>query len=374
MNTLEHAILAPSSADRWVRCTGSVQLCQRYPEADDTPSSMEGTAAHWVCSEYLVGRYPPLNTLAPNGIAVTDEMIEGAQLYCDSFPAEVLQPGSSLRCENRVSATRIHAECWGTPDADWIANGCINVADYKFGHGYVNEFENYQMICYLVGVLDELPHFDDQTMRFNLAIIQPRCYHRDGTVRRWTGLVADLRPLINKLIYAAQMALSDKAELHVGHHCNHCPAIHACPAAQVAAQDAFDLAQATLPSPMDATSLGLLLRKLKRAQDVLKAMGNGLEEEAEARIRGGEAVAGFGLAAGRGRIDWDKSPEEIEVLGSMFGVDLTKKGLITPTQAKAALKKKGIDEAVISAYSSLKSGALQLTQSDDTLTRRVFGT
>lgn len=80
-----HSILAPSGAERWVNCTGSVELCRQFPERDDSPAAREGEAAHWVASEALSGRSVAVGALAPNGTAITAEMIEGAELYVSAI-------------------------------------------------------------------------------------------------------------------------------------------------------------------------------------------------------------------------------------------------------------------------------------------------
>ena len=350
-------------------------MCQQFPEPADSPKSMEGTAAHWVCAEFLAGHDQiAIGTLAPNGIAVTQEMVEGAQMYVDSFPHDALGPGGSLVAEYRVIAPSIHpTDCWGTLDARYIKNNTVHIKDYKFGHAYVDVFQNWQMIAYAAATLDEMPQLDDRLMRFEFTIVQPRCFHADGPVRTWSVQASDLRGYFNILRAAAEKALSPLASLEVGPHCAYCPAIHACPAAQKAAQSAFDLAQSVIPSPLDPASLSLLLRRIKTATNTLKAMSGGLEEEAESRIRHGERIPGFDLIPGRGKTEWSKPPGEIEALGALFGTDFRKTGCITPIQARKMLKDRGMDEGVVAAYSEAKSGALQLGETNMAEMAAVFG-
>lgn len=123
---------------------------------------------------------------------------------------------------------------------------------------------------------------------------------------------------------------------------------------------------------MTPEALGLMLRRVQAAADMLKAMKGGLEEEAEALIRSGTSVPGFQLQPGRGKTDWNKSVDEIVALGDMFGIDLRKAGTKTPLQATKILAEAGIDGSVISGYSSQVSGGLQLVQSDVSQLRRVF--
>lgn len=81
-----HAILAPSSAGCWVVCPGARAIRQAFPEEGDTAAAMEGTAAHWVFEQMLAAKRVDAvsaGDVAPNGVEVTEEMIDGAELFCD---------------------------------------------------------------------------------------------------------------------------------------------------------------------------------------------------------------------------------------------------------------------------------------------------
>jgi hypothetical protein len=138
-------------------------------------------------------------------------------------------------------------------------------------------------------------------------------------------------------------------------------------------QSTFDLAQTPIPSPLDPASLSLLLRRVKAAMGTLKAMGGGLEEEAESRIRQGERVPGFDLIPGRGKTEWNKSLDEVQSLGVLLGADFRKAGCVTPIQAKKMLKDRGMDEGIVAAYSEAKSGSLQLGETNMAEMAAVFG-
>ena len=92
----EHAFLAPSSAFRWVHCAAAPSMEAAYPELEPSPESLEGTAAHWVVQMLLQGTPVSLGTQAPNGVAVTEEMLEGAELVQEDIFA-------ALRSEQGIS-------------------------------------------------------------------------------------------------------------------------------------------------------------------------------------------------------------------------------------------------------------------------------
>ena len=69
---------------------------------------------------------------------------------------------SHYKIEERVAIPAVHANNWGTPDT-WIfghnatsGRARLVVIDYKFGHEFVEVFENWQLVDYLFGILQEL--------------------------------------------------------------------------------------------------------------------------------------------------------------------------------------------------------------------------
>ena len=374
---MTHAPLSPSAAPVWSICGGSINM---PGERADSASSMEGTAAHEVTANVMWGESVRAGSITTNGICVTREMIEGAEMFAEAFPMDILRQVSQSATyeyragvcyiESPVKCPAIHPQCYGTPDAWYILDKCIYVKDYKFGFNYVDAFENEQGVAYIAGVLDTLELHDDD-FRFEFTIVQPRCYSGEGPVRTWSGKVVDLRPHIDRLRNAAARAFAGDAPLLAGSHCKYCPAQWQCPAQQRAMTDAFAVAHAVLPAPMGHGDMAVALRFIDAAIVTLKSMQSSISEEAIAVIRSGGSIPGFGLEAGRGKLDWNEnvSVEEIIAMGQMVGCNLSKAGTVTPTQAK----KLGVDTSVISLYSSHNSGALKLTQTDESMTRRIFG-
>ena len=378
-----HAFLAPSSAFRWVRCALSASLEAAYPETEASPSSLEGTAAHWVVQMLLQGTPVALGMQAPNGVAVTQEMLEAAELVRDDILA-TLGPdwAKYLVIERRVQIPRVHpTHNWGTPDyRAWsrLNNGrlCLRVWDFKYGHGIVEAFENWQLIDYTAGLLDEagIDGLQDQETVVDMVVIQPRAFHRDGPVRRWRVVASDLRPYINRLTNAAGEALSPNAKATpTPEGCENCLGRHACEGLQRAAYMAADKAQQYGALELSPHALGLELRALKRAQDLLAARVSGLEAQAVASIKAGRLVPFWVMESAPGRLAWTKPAPEIFALGEMLGLKLQKDPEpITPTQAKAAAKAAKIDGALFDAYAVRPAGAAKLVADDGTKARLTF--
>lgn len=373
-----HAYLPPSGAATWRRCAMAPSMWKLYPERGaDKDASDEGIAAHWVFAEMLYGRPVAEGLVAPNGVVITDEMIDGAELFVETVRSVYdAAPGSVLYVEQRIAIPSIHELNWGTPDV-WIYNSQtlrVHVLDYKFGHGYVDEFENWQLIDYTAGILESIgvDGVADQAIRVDMTVVQPRCYHRDGPVRTWSVVASELRGHFNILRSSAEAVVRTNPVATVNDGCKHCSGRHACEALQRSAYDAAELSLQSLPDDMTPTARGLELRILQRAHARLAARVSGLEESVREDIMRGERVPFFGVEEQPGRRSWSTSPAEIVTLGKMCGVELSKPGVLTPTQALAQFKKSGIDGAVISAYSVVPRGNMKLVADNSKTARKVF--
>lgn len=360
MNAPAHSMFPPSSAERWVECAGSISLEAMFPDLTDPEESLEGEAAHWLGAEWLLHRSPNAK-IAPNGVVITEEMREGAALWVETVMAYPTPP----EVEQRVDIPAIHPDCFGTPDA-WTwdpIKRVLRVFDYKFGHLRVEAFQNWQLICYAAGILDKLDLLpverDAAWLEFH--VVQPRNYQRPGPVRSWHCRGADLRPFINRLRYAAEVAFTDAARVKTGTWCLYCKARHSCAAAANAAAAGLEYVDLVRTVDLTPAAAGLELRTLTRAQEAIEARLTGLQELAAARIKEGATVPGWTLETTYGRTKWKAPAAEVAAMGELMGLDLVKPlECITPNQAEAQAKKKGIDGAVIRAYTETPNTGLKL--------------
>lgn len=375
-----HSILAPSSAARWVACAASVLMEAMFPETeDDKHAADEGTAAHWAAAEMLNGQLVALGQIAPNGVPLSDEMIDAAAMYVDAIDQSLAVHGltrESLHVEERVDIHGIHALNWGTPDAWFYAPGpgVLALFDFKFGHRFVSEFENWQLIDYAAGILDklEIDGHSDQWLRVEMTIAQPRSYDRAGPVRTWRTTGAELRPYFNQLRHAAEDAMQTGAASRPNPECLHCRARHACDALQRDAYRSAALSGSSIPVDITPAALGLELHFLRAAMERMKGRISGLEEQAKQLLNRGERVPHFALVQSNGREKWAKPVEEVVGLGALFNLDFNKpREPVTPNQARTMLKKAGLPAEVIVAYSA-RSSSVELAPDNGSDARRVF--
>lgn len=368
-----HAFLAPSAAGVWGPggCSAYPRMAQAFPETEPNPAAREGEAAHWWLEEALHGTEHPVGAAAPNGELITGEMIEGAQAMLSDARA-LITAGARWRAEAAVQMPQVHPTLnWGRADFIAVDEGArtIHVKDFKFGHGYVDVFENWQGVDYAIGAVNYFQIEPGPDWRVVIMIYQPRSFHAEGPVKRWSVDWPTFATYIDRLAEAARQAVEPDAPMRTGPHCDYCEARHSCPALRAVGGLAVDLSRRGVPSNLSPQDTGLALRMIRTARERLEALETGLEARLMAEIRGGAIGTGWEIYQGFGREKWTQPIEGVVAMGALFGHNLAKPAeAITPAQAR----KLGIDEAVISEYSTKPAGGLKLRPLDDKSVRKAF--
>ena len=199
-----HAILSASASHRWLNCPPSARLTEDLP---DTTSdfAIEGSDAHELCA-YLVEKALGRNARDPNEDLTfyNDEMQECAEEYRNYVMEQVEKARGYSRdptvlIEQRLDFSEWVPEGFGTGDCIIVADGRLQVIDYKHGLGVqVDADHNPQMMCYALGALemfDGLYNFDNVTM----TIFQPRKHNISTFKKRLSCLNGLKRYSLQKL-------------------------------------------------------------------------------------------------------------------------------------------------------------------------------
>ncbi len=225
-----HALLSASSADRWLHCPPSARLCESY-EDKGSDYAAEGTDAHTLCESRLksalgMATKDPVEDLSWYNAEMEDcaagyaeyvtELLEQAKQTC-SDPVVLI--------EQRVDFSRWVKEGFGTADCIIIADGMMNIVDYKHGKGIeVSATANPQMMLYALGALEIFDGIYDIT-EVRMTIYQPRksnvsvCVMSKGDLLEWA---------YNDLVYKAKLAYEGEGEFQCGDWCRFCKAKSEC--------------------------------------------------------------------------------------------------------------------------------------------------
>lgn len=374
-----HSVIPPSSAYIWGApggCRAWATLNQEYYQPkEQTEAAREGTAAHEVAEGYVRAAANPTvrvmkeGDITSNGLVVDATMVEAAQLYA----GDVTEVMTRLRnfdplVEHQIEAPMVHELSHGTEDSALIDAPTKSAYfwDFKYGRKLVEAFENLQMVNYAAGHIGEIGDPTDWT--FHFTIVQPRGYHMDGPVRKWTLKWAELRSLIRQLRIAAEESVRGDGDATSGTHCRYCNARHACPAAQQAGVQLFEAVSEGFGVNMSPEAMALEYEITGRALSHLTSLMAAYEEQLMVTLRSGKQVMGWGLKEGRGSTKWTADTETIKLMGETMGVSLVTDKPITPLQAIKA----GLPESVVEEMSERTPGALKLSKIDKNFYKRIF--
>lgn len=381
----EHAkVHRPSSLSRTIQCTGWVQLSMDIEEPE-TEEAREGTASHYVAEQMIKSviesdtqtklRMDFVNQTAPNGVVITDDMVDGAEFIVRDVLSVMNQHGLKRHTyvEQRVDIPQIHPDCFGTDDVFmWNpTTETLYVWDYKYGHVSVLAYQNYQLMAYAMGAMNMLGVTPKSIV---LRIVQPRCYDGYGPVREWVIDVNILRNHINHAYLRTAEADGINATLTPGPECKNCPGRIRCTALKQSTSNIIPVVQ--LPVNVDEPDslwLSVEYTALVNAQSLLKSRMDAIEAEMKRRMLNGENIPGYAQEPAYTRDNWKKPADEIISVCQLMGVDPRKPdALLTPNQVTAQLKKIGVDPSVISDYYGKERTGFKLVKDASAKARIIF--
>lgn len=294
-----HALLSPSSAHRWLNCTAAPRL-EEGIEDKGSDFAAEGTLAHAFCAQklkYFLG----LSTDAEDDEIAdlyadyhSGEMDE----YTDTYVAIVLAKyaeakertaDAQLLVETRLSFGNYIPDAYGTADAIIIADGTMEVIDFKYGKGVkVSAVDNPQMMIYALGAYDKFS-FDYNIERVKMTIVQPRIDNLSedevsvADLTQWTDEV--LRP-------KARQAYAGDGPQVPGSWCQFCKVKSQCRALVNRCQEVSKID----PKLISAEELA---RDVLPILPTVKTWLAGVEDYALAQALSGVTLPGYKVVEGR---------------------------------------------------------------------------
>lgn len=331
---MAHALLAPSSAAKWMNCPASPHLEQQF-EDTDSDFTKEGTLAHaWGALKIkrLLGRSVADEQRVISELGETYGSGE-MQEHTDSYASIVMErfdyaeqelSGAMLLVEHWLSFGKYVPDAFGTADALIISDGTLEVIDLKYGAGVTVTAEwNHQMMIYALGAVmafEKMYNIEEVRM----TIIQPR----RGNLSEFSMSVSDLKVWAERQLKPkALLAASGVGGQNPGRWCRFCKAKGGCSAlANVATGIVETHAD---PRLIPTQTLG---EKILPMVDVIKMWVNNVESYALEQMMSGSEIPGYKLVAGR-----------------------SIRKIVDPEGAKAAMRNHGMSESEYLKPSELRT-------------------
>lgn len=311
-----HSKLGASQAHRWMACPASVAAADGLQPSASSYAA-EGTVAHTIAAKCLEDGSNPHDWIGKlveqegHSIIVTEDMTSAVEVYVDLVRQEALVahlPYSTLPdcvlIEHRFHLKDIHPDLFGTADCVIFFPGesLLRVYDYKHGAGVAVEVEdNPQLKYYALGALFSSEH---PIKTVEMVVVQPRCDHPAGPVRRARIDALDLIDWSADLLDAVRRTEDENAQFHAGSHCRWCPAAGVC--SELAAH-AQSLARTEFSNALSYDPQ--VLSKTLESFPVLEAWINQVREFAYGEALHGRTPPGFKLVEKRPRRKWASENE-----------------------------------------------------------------
>lgn len=315
----KHALLSASGASRWMNCTPSARLEEKFDESKPSVYAAEGTLAH---------EFGDINLRFRNG-EISEKIFNSElkklrkeKLYSDEMEVEVDKyvtavmesfsiaksktPDAVLLVEERVDFSHLVEKGFGTGDACIIADGVLYVMDLKYGKGVkVDADDNPQLKLYGSGALRAFEMmYDIHTVR--LVIIQPRLNH----ISSWDISSEDLIEWGEKQVKPkAAKAYQGKGLQKAGDWCKWCKVKPMC--ATLAAKN-VKLAQREFKDPHLLTEKQLV--EVYKQQPMLVDWVNAVSQYLLDEALKGKKWPGYKAVEGRSNRKWLDEEKVISTL------------------------------------------------------------
>lgn len=300
-----HAILSPSSSERWLNCTPSARLADAAG-SKTSKYAEEGTLAHEIAQNALEWwerglYYPEIDEMpVPDDLAkspcFSEDMTRHVGSYVDFVVNEFYSmqkrgEGGHVVCywEATFDLSKYIPESFGSSDATLISPTAMHVIDLKYGAGVkVSAQNNTQLMIYALGMLNTDP--EGRIKEVRMSIVQPRLDHYDT----FTMSVDDLLVWGEKVLKPkAKIAWEGGGEQKIGDHCQFCPLKAQCRAQYDAITSDFE--EECEPMLMTDEEIVEMIGKIARYRDWINSFDRFVYKEAIE----GKKWDGYKLVEGR---------------------------------------------------------------------------
>ena len=318
---MSHAVLAPSSAHKWINCPPSARLEEKFPDKINEVA-LEGTFAHKFAEISLQHFFKQISDEKFQNLT---EQMKGNRFYSkglEEFVSEYTDvviekyfaakdKGAAVLLEQQVDLSEYLPKGYGHADAIIISDGVMEICDLKYGAGVkVSAKNNPQLRLYALGAYSEL-NFLYEIKSVTVTIIQPR----NGGISSENISVTELLDWGEKIKKIAALAFKGEGEFKAGEHCKFCRASMRC---KTFADYQLEVVKNDFDDP-DFLSDEEISKILSRADSIIKWLGNVKEFALKEAVEKNRHWTGFKLVEGRSVrkiIDEEKAAEILRQNGA----------------------------------------------------------
>ena len=294
---MNHARLSPSSSSRWLSCTASVELVDKYENSTNSAAEW-GTVTHGIGELLLKGKDIPKIV---EGHVWDEEQFDCASEYA-RYVEELVTDESVVLIEEQFDLGNISEGQFGTSDAVVLNGTHLHVIDLKTGYNIVHADNNTQGMLYALGAVYELEDLYD-IEEITIHIVQTRANH----ISEWTLSIDELREF-------ESLAKSKATEIVEGRGvfnptekaCKWCPHQANCDAlrehVEATIKDAFDELE-EIEGKADIVS-DEHIKKVLDNKDLIIGFVNAVEKVALERLQSGGAIEGYKIVESKTNRKW----------------------------------------------------------------------
>lgn len=234
-----HAVLSPSSSERWLNCTPSARLADAAG-SKTSEYAEEGTTAHelaeYALKSWIYGTfYPeceelPVSQEIASNRYYSEEMKEAISRYVDFVTGEFyeIQKGPlggpvATYLEEKLDISKYAPDSFGSADVSLVSEQVVHIIDLKYGKGVKVPVESPQFKMYALGVLTKFG--GPKVKRVRMSVAQPRLNHYDTIEMGVSNLLEWAEEVLKP---KAKLAYEGKGEQVVGSWCRFCPVKATC--------------------------------------------------------------------------------------------------------------------------------------------------
>lgn len=331
---VKHSPIGASSASRWFPCPGSPALIAKAPKQQPSKYADQGSGAHWVLEECLGTDKDPWDYVGvqfPDSefeYEMEEEDIEAVIEAIDLIEQEMSDGKYILDKEVSFDLSTLYPGLYGTADIVLRSSDMktLKVFDYKHGKGVpVEVYMNKQLLYYALGAVNWTAQKEGLELnlygwggvfeRVELGVIQPRCRHKDGPLRKMEVTPKILDAFAIDLMVSAQATADPKAPLSAGDHCRWCPALSICGQIEKRTQELAEVDFTPISSPdnLHLPEPGeMSTEKISKILNFSEVITNWLTQVrgyALERLQMGQEVPGYKLVAKKANRRWKDEDE-----------------------------------------------------------------